>query len=308
MKDRTVANFHPRTSQIVLADPTICFVIPYFGNWPFWFPFFLESCAANPTIHWLLHTDCAIPDKVPTNVRIVETTFTSYCERISNCLGISFRPTSPYKLCDLKPALGYIHQDELNGFDFWAFGDIDVVYGDLRRYFTADRLSRYDLYSTHRRRISGHCCLLRNTPVMRNAFMLVANWRAFLSATQHVAFDESAFSHLFIRHKNWPTWLSRLVKPLNFWTRRTENVESFSTPYAGVEWVDGSKDSPAIWFWDNGRLTNNQNGDRQFPYLHFMVWKQREWPQNDAATRADNAALAARRQWLVSADGFSEHP
>jgi hypothetical protein len=286
--------------------PTICFVIPYFGNWPFWFPFFLESCRANPTINWIFHTDCGIPADLPNNVRIVETTFESYCQRVSNSLGIAFRPSSPYKLCDLKPALGYIHRDELERFDFWAFGDIDLVYGNLRSYFTADRLSRYDLYSTHRRRISGHCCLLRNNRLMREAFMHAAHWQQLLSTQEHVAFDESAFSHLFIRYKNWPTWLSNLVKPLNRWTRRTENVEAFTTPYGRVPWIDGSHEFPAAWYWDHGQLTNDHDASMTFPYFHFMVWKQREWRENDAATRGDPMALAASRQWLISPEGFSE--
>ena len=290
-----------------MAEPSICFVIPYFGKWPFWFPFFLESCRANPSIHWLLHTDCGIPNNTPINVKIVETTFASYCDWVSKSLGIVFQPANPYKLCDLKPALGYIHREELCGFDFWAFGDIDLVYGNLRSYFTADRLSRHDLYSTHRRRISGHCCLLRNTPLMREAFMQAPNWKKFLGNPEHVAFDESAFSHLFIRHKNWPNWLADLAKRTHFWTRRTENIEAFSTPYAGVTWIDGSKDFPEKWFWNQGRLTNDKSGDRQFPYFHFMVWKQEEWRLNNVAKRT-NTALAATGSWHVSAHGFSKNP
>ena len=296
----------PSTFREDSAVPTICFVIPYFGEWPFWFPLFLESCRANSSIRWLLYTDCGIPDEVPPNVQIVETSFSSYCERIANTLDIVFRPTSAYKLCDLKPALGYIHQTELEAFDFWAFGDVDLMYGDLRCYFTTDRLSRYDLYSTHRRRISGHCCLIRNTPLMRTAFMRVGNWKKLLSATEHVAFDESAFSHMFIRHKNWPTWLANFVKPLNSLTRRTENIEAFSTPGASVPWIDGSKAFPARWYWDHGQLTNDKDEGRQFPYFHFLAWKQEAWRNNDAATSTDFAYLATRRRWQISANGFSE--
>ncbi len=31
---------------------------------------------------------------------------------------MDFKPSSPYKLCDLKPALGFIHADRIQGFDF----------------------------------------------------------------------------------------------------------------------------------------------------------------------------------------------
>jgi len=247
-----------------------------------------------------------MPGNAPANVKIVETTFASYCQRVSDSLGIVFEPTSPYKLCDLKPALGHIHQDELDDFDFWAFGDLDLVYGDLRGYFTADRLSRYDVYSTHQRRISGHCCLLRNVPLMREAFMRVPNWRRLLSDAEHMHFDESAFSRLFVRHKNWPTWLVNIAKPLHFWACRIENIEAFSTPYVGVRWIDGSNSFPSTWYWNNGRVTNDQDGDRQFPYFHFMIWKRREWLQNDVTGKTEYAMLAASGRWRISIDGFSE--
>src|SRR5690606_1471186 len=106
--------------------------------------------------NWLIYTDCPIPKRCPPNVRITPVTYEDYCQLVSDTLRIDFRPENPYKLCDLKPALGLIHREELASFDFWAFGDIDVIYGDIRGYFTAARLSCKDLYATHERRISGH--------------------------------------------------------------------------------------------------------------------------------------------------------
>lgn len=105
------------------GDPSIC-LSSYFGHWPFWFPFFLESCRSNPGIHWILHSDCGIPENAPPNVTLVETSFDDYCRQVSSALGIDFAPTNPYKLCDLKPALGLVHQEELKKYDFWAFGDL----------------------------------------------------------------------------------------------------------------------------------------------------------------------------------------
>lgn len=118
------------------VSPSICFVIPYFGRWPFWMPLFLESCRLNSDIDWLLFSDCGEPEHLPPNVRIEPIDYASYCAWVSQRLGIPFAPANPYKLCDLKPALGYIHEDRLRGYDFWAFGDLDVLYGRLREYFT----------------------------------------------------------------------------------------------------------------------------------------------------------------------------
>ena len=236
---------HP--SGRIPVRPKICFVIPYSGQWPFWFPFFLESCKANPDIIWILYSDCITPDDLPTNIRIVNTGYSSYCKNVSDSLGILFQPSSPYKLCDLKPALGYIHRADLKNYEFWTFGDSDLVYGDLRHHFTDDRLARHDIFSTHQQRVSDHCCLLRNTPLMREAFMDIKNWRQLLSAHQHQWFDECAFSRMFIPHKKRHPALARMAKPFNRWTRRIESIEAFTTPYAKIPRTDGTYDFPQEW-------------------------------------------------------------
>lgn len=284
--------------------PSICFVIPYFGRWPFWIPFFLESCRANPTIDWLFFSDCGRPDDCPPNVKVIDMTYSDYCEYASSRLGVHFAPFDPYKLCDLKPALGLVHERELTDYDFWAFGDIDVVYGDLRKHFTNERLASKDLFSSHARRVSGHCCVIRNSERMREAFMLVKDWDLTLANPKHFAFDEKGFSHLFLRHKNWPRWLAKIASNLDRLQRSAEFYETFSTPYARVAWHDGSHRFPATWIWRNGRLTNDLDGSREFPYFHFLVWKSREW-KNLHHDPDLIAHLAKQMNWKVSAQGFS---
>jgi len=293
-----------RMSAPGLSLPSLCFVIPYFGRWPFWMPFFLESCRANPSVDWLLYSDCGQIEHCPPNVRIVDIAYDAYCARVSLVLGIEFAPQNPYKLCDLKPALGYIHEEELRCYDFWAFGDLDLVFGDLRAYFTPERLAHKDLLSTHRRRVSGHCCLLRNTKRMREAFFRIRNWQTLFADQKHYALDEGAFSRVFIRHKNWPEWMFRLGAQANPWYRRAEFVEAFSTPNAKVPWIDGGFDFPQRWFWDHGVLSNDRDGGRTFPYFHFPVWKKNAWaslPQQDAESLG---VLAANGCWEMSEAGF----
>lgn len=289
-----------------MEQPRIRFLIPYFGKWPFWMPFFFQSCRYNPTVDWLFFTDCGVPPDCPPNVEIRASGYDEYRALVSARLGIDFAPSSPYKLCDLKPALGFIHADSLEGYDFWAFGDLDLVYGDLRRYFTAERLSRHDLLSTHFTRVSGHLCLLRNDRRMREAFMKVPGWRTALADPEHRAFDEKAFSKLFVKNKNWPELLRRLRRALSPALGRCEFVEAFSTPYARIPWTDGSFDFPKQWVWREGRLRSDRDGERDFPYLHFLVWKGQPWAGMAPEQRVGSPDLAARACWSISARGF--HP
>jgi len=283
-----------------MTAPRIRFIIPYFGQWPFWMPFFLQSCRHNPTIDWLFFSDCGVPDDLPPNVRVIETSYADYCGLVSAKLGIHFAPPAAYKLCDLKPALGYVHEEHLADVDFWAFGDIDVIYGDLRGYFSPERLAAKDLLSTHARRVSGHLCLLRNTAAMREAFMRIPRWRERLADPQHLALDEGAFSRLFMFHKNWPEPVRRLVGRFSSRYRRCEFVEAHSTYAARSR--DGTVRLADYWIWRDGRLEDGDTPGVSRPYLHFMFWKNDAWAARTDLIKTPDLHRASA--WRVSADGW----
>jgi hypothetical protein len=287
-----------------MSRPRIRFLMPYFGKWPFWFPLFLESCRWNPDIDWLLFSDCGVPEHLPKNVRVEALCYGDYLALVSHRLGIVFAPPDPYKLCDIKPALGYIHEDCLTYYDFWAFGDIDVIFGQLRNYFSPGRMERYDLISCHSRRVSGHLCLIRNTPRMREAFMRIPNWKKRFSDSRHQRIDESAFSRIFIRHKNFPKPLFQLAALFNPWRLRSDFREAYSTPNGRVAWLDGNYDFPRRWFWREGVLNNDLDGEREFPYLHFLGWKKKDWRTLSAPLMETMNALARRPGWSISAEGI----
>ncbi len=288
-----------------MSAPSICFVIPYFGHWPFWMPFYLRSCAFNADIDWVFYTDCGIPPDAPDNVRFIEIAFADYCALVSSRLDIDFCPQSPYKLCDIKPALGLIHQDDLRGYDYWGFGDVDVIYGDLRRYLSTERLQSFSLVSTHARRVSGHLCVMRNDEQWRGAFKQVGGWREQFQSSEHQAFDERAFSKLFIRHKNWPQWLRSLFDRFNPWRTQADFTEQFSTPEGSVAWRDGGFSFPSWWLWHEGRLGCDKD-DFDYPYLHFIYWKSTDWknrPLDDVMQVTPYESV-----WYISSAGFRSLP
>lgn len=281
----------------------LCFIVPYFGKWPFWFDFYLRSCAENPCIDWVFYTDCGVPENVPVNVRFVEISFNEYCFFVSGRLGVSFFPISAYKLCDIKPALGFIHEEDLRGYENWGFGDIDVVYGDLGGYLTDSMLSTYGLISTHARRVSGHLCVMQNTQRWREAFMSVSSWREQFESIEHLAFDERAFTKLFVKHKNWPVWASNIATGLNPWRRRTDFTEQFSSPGGAVDWRGGGRKFPERWIWSDGELTCDID-DFKYPYFHFIHWKGAQWAQRSVEELVRVSAGAS--VWEITEKGFGE--
>lgn len=284
--------------------PSILFLMPYFGQWPFWMPLFLKSCEHNPDINWLLIGDCGEPDGLPANVQYRYSSFSDYCEQVSERLGLDFRPDNPYKLCDLRPAYGFIHQEELQGYDFWAFGDLDLVYGDLRAYFTNEKLNKYDFFSTHARRVAGHLCIVRNNDLFRTLFWRIPTFCERIQDKKHHALDEGGFSRLFLKKKNLPKPLFNLVGWFNPLRRAAEFKEAFSTPNGCIAWTDGSFNFPQRWFWKHGHLSNDKDRERSFPYFHFAEWKRSDWQGMVEPESERVAEWVAAGQWMIDRNGI----
>lgn len=259
-----------------MKKTSLVILIPYFGAWPEWFDLYLLSCQENPDVNWLFYTDCPAPSNPPQNVHFVNTGFTSYQQMVSARLNINFNPSNPYKLCDLKPALGFIHEQDINDYDFFAVGDIDIIYGQIRDFITNDLLQKYDVIGTHNRRLSGHFAIFRNTDQYRHAFRKIPDWQKLMEKDEHLGLDESAFSKLFVRHKNHPLWLRKLWSYSSRYQRRVLFKEQYSTILSPITWLDGNKEHPQQWFWKDGHLTNNRD-NQEFMYLHFMNWKSTRW-------------------------------
>lgn len=103
--------------------PWLIVLVPYFGRWPAWINFFVESCNWNSDIHWQFFTDCGEPDNKADNVDYVHLSFGDYKALARERLGIAFDPADPYKLCDLRPCLARIHEDRIEGYPFFGYGD-----------------------------------------------------------------------------------------------------------------------------------------------------------------------------------------
>jgi hypothetical protein len=299
------SRFDTWTQEMPATAPTILVLIPWFGRWPKWLRFFLESCRWNPTIDWLLISDCGTPPDLPPNVGLIDITLEAYRNLISARLGIDAREVSPYKLCDLKPALGAIHSDAVAGYDYWGFGDLDVIYGDIRSIYTPDVLT-HDVISTHATTVAGHFALIRNSRRMVNAFRRVRGWRSLLSTAEHRGFDEHHFAHLFTAIDRRRPW-QRLRSP---YIGGGLLVERYSTAAAPIAWIDGTFDYPEEWYWREGQLTNNRNPDRGFLYLHFMPWQSNRWTKDSVApwstlARLDHLPPERPAAFRISRDGFA---
>lgn len=135
---------------------SIAIIIPYFGKFPTMFPFWLHSALNNGTIDFLIFTDqynfCT-----EKNINVVHMSFGQLKDMVQSHFDFPISLEKAYKLCDYRGAYGEIFRDYLEKYDFWGFGDIDLVYGDIRNFITNDILEKYDVISGW-----GHLTLYRN--------------------------------------------------------------------------------------------------------------------------------------------------
>lgn len=182
---------------------SIAFVVPYFGRFNNYFQLWLNSCAANPTVDWLIFTDDRRPFGYPGNVHVTFTTLQKIKSKAESTFRMSVWLEHAYKLCDLRPLYGAVFKDELRGYDFWGYCDVDLIWGDIRKYVTDELLEKYYRIFQY-----GHCCLIKNvdwvTGFYKNTVVGMTDYRMVLQSPLNYAFDEHkqwgcnvAFDHLF---------------------------------------------------------------------------------------------------------------
>src|SRR4029078_1055957 len=129
------------------------------------------------------------PPGVPANVTFRHMSVTELNERCSDVLGTTI-DIKRRKLCDLKVTYGVIFADDLLPFDFWGCSDLDIIWGDIRRFATDARLHELDIFSSRKEKLSGHCTFYRNTPEVNRLFERIPNVRALLATSHYEHLDE----------------------------------------------------------------------------------------------------------------------
>ena len=108
-------------------------------------------------------------------------------------------------------------------------------------FFTEEKKQKYDVISSGSERVWGFLCLIRNSDNAKSLFKQVSDWKEIFEDPKHYAFDEKQFSSLFIRHKNFPKWLRKIVNKFYKNTRRASLDDAWSNPGWSHGWLDGGR-------------------------------------------------------------------
>lgn len=248
---------------------TIKIIIPYFGKLPNYFNLFVKSCEKNPSINWDIITDCSDNIKIfPKNVNIIKSNFENFNYRVKNKISSRISVANYHKICEFKPAYAFLYPELVDGYDYWGYGDMDVIYGNLRKFLSDDVLNADKILAL------GHFSLLKNETDINTAFMNKINGepfylKAFLSS-KNFNFDEDFYDNININkilENN-----GKDVRRINCFA----DVYYKSGPFRLVvnESIEEKKES--IFVWINGELIRFQkkrNGAiiyNEYAYIHLQ--------------------------------------
>lgn len=173
---------------------SIAVITCWYGDYPWYFPYFIHSCIFNPTIDFYIVTNNSdqIANK-PENVRIIYKELDEIITNASEKLGFKVNIDYPYKLCDFKPAYGFLFPEIVHGYDFWGQSDLDIIYGNVRDFISTDMLNQYDFISVRHDYTTGCFALYKNNEVMKTFFMRSKDFKKVFSKSEHFCFDECNF-------------------------------------------------------------------------------------------------------------------
>jgi hypothetical protein len=168
----------------------IAFIMPYFGTFRPSLELWIESVRNNPQIDWIIFTDNKEPSNLPQNIIWKETTLKDVENLATKKMGQPVNLSKPYKLCDLKTFYGIVFEDFLTDYNYYGYGDFDVVYGRLYQVLKDINYTDYDKINRW-----GHCTLVKNTEDMKNLLLddeiqEKFNIKKILSEGRNFGFDE----------------------------------------------------------------------------------------------------------------------
>lgn len=235
----------------------------YFGKLPNYFELWLQSCAANPLVDFILFTDSEVQYTVPTNVSIHKTTFDNLIERIQSKFDFRVAITSPYKLTDFKPAYGYIFEDILKPYDYWGYCDLDLIFGNLISFIQKPmELGKEKIYRL------GHLTIYKNIEKLNKLFQergAAFTYRKVFSTPEFYSFDEHVGQMMIASRHNISQYYEEDMADISCRIKRMTASRHENYPFQVFYYEDGSVHRAYV---KDGKV-----GVEEFAYIHIQKRK-----------------------------------
>ncbi len=249
------------------------FIIPYVGEWPWYFPYFLHSCRYNPSVDFLILTDNSIFIKhLPLNVRVLPYSMEQFKADASRALGLEVAVENGYKLCDFKSSYGAIFYEFIKDYDFWGYCDIDLIFGNIRAFMTDELLSEYDIISARHDYLTGCFALYRNNKFMRGLFKQSKDYKKVFTEPRNFFFDETNYNFEAFEKNVHYSQIHTEVESMTHVVRRLQEENKLKA-YFEFQIVEGFSGN---MLWNKGQLIYRKEYEVM---LYHLVRFKRKYSQ-----------------------------
>ena len=170
----------------------VLLIIPYFGRVGPWFPLYLRSLAKQNTLDLLFVSDLELTD-LPANVRLFKTSASEFRGFVESRLDQQVQLPTPRHLCDLRPSYGFLFADQLRDYRYWAYGDEDVLYGDVDSILQPILDDGYDVITGGRNMTTGHLTIVKNDDRLNRLALDDPAYRELLQSDEVWCYDENSW-------------------------------------------------------------------------------------------------------------------
>lgn len=248
----------------------IVLLTPYFGKLPKWINLYLETCKWNPTIDWIIFSDHRFKYEEIKNVKFVRMTKGEFNILAGDRLKLKVNINNPYKLCDFRPTYGVIFKEYLANYDFWGYVDLDILFGDIRKFITEDLLEQYEIISAYKPFLSGHFTIYKNQDMINDLYKESANYKEIMEdMKRHHGFAERNFTKTVKRAAE--------KKKVNFFGGAFALDAKSAGPLfykniIGLQDHEIEEMKAGEGYWKEGKVFR-AGSNEEMMYLHFHIFK-----------------------------------
>jgi len=165
-------------------------IVFWFGKFPWYHNFFIDSCRRNKDIDFLFFTDNFNQQKKDLNIEQIPFSINEFNKLATSKLGFKVNVLNGLKICDLRPAFGLIFEDFLEEYDFWGYSDTDIIFGNLSSFLDKETLNNYDFISVRDDYPSGYFALFKNNLKMKFLFQKSKDYKQLFLRGINTLFEE----------------------------------------------------------------------------------------------------------------------